>query len=843
MKKTLLTLALASITCHSMAQNYIPVKNDPRLKVKPAAPIRAWAFDLKDVKLLAGSPFKKAMDNDAGYLLSLEPDRLLHHFYVNAKLPVKAPVYGGWETEGLSGHTLGHYLSATSLMYASTGNPEFKKRLDYIVSELARCQQARGTGFVGAMPGEDSAWARVSRGEIKSGGFDLNGLWAPWYVVHKLMAGLLDAYLYTGNKQAINIAEGLSNWSGNLLKDLNEEQIQKMLRCEFGGMNDVLAQLYAITGNKKHLERSYIFFDDFVMKPLSQEIDPMPGKHSNTNVPKAIGSASQYTLAGKQRDKTIASFFWKTMVHNHSYVIGGNSNYEYCGEPRKLNDRLSDNTCETCNTYNMLKLTRQLYSWQPTAELGDFYERALYNHILASQHPENGMMTYFVPLRMGTKKQFSDSLNTFTCCVGSGMENHSKYGEGIYYNGTDGSLYINLFIPSVLQWNEKNITIKQETNFPESDEISFTISAKKPASFPIRIRQPYWAATAIVSVNGKIKTVQADKDGFLVLQQTWKHNDRIKLILPQKLHTQSMPDNPNRIAVLYGPLVLAGRLGEQMPDPVFGTPVLLTDDKNVQNWISPVANQPLTFEMKGVGKPSDVQLIPFYRMYKEYYSVYWDFFTHADWSNRQAEYEAEKKRQGEIAARTIDFFRIGEMQPERDHNLKASEKSYVSDAIGVNGREVRAGGYFSFEINVDSTINNNLLFTYLGDDKDRKFDILAEGKLIKTEELTGGPTGKFYDREYKLPKEITGDKNRITIRIESNHGRTAGRIFGVRTIKGTETPQEQNPQASSLQGDSVLLFSYFKGNGEDGLHLAYSEDARPLHHSWSGWTLSHGLDR
>ena len=783
MKKSLLTIAIAVCSSMSIAQNYIPVKNDPRLKISPAADLKAWGFDLKDVKLLDGSPFKNAMDRDAGYLLFLDPNRLLHHFYLNANLPVKAPVYGGWETEGLSGHTLGHYLSAISLMYASTGNPEFKKRLDYIVSELAKCQQARKTGFVGAMPNEDSAWAKVSRGDIKSGGFDLNGLWAPWYVVHKLMAGLLDGYLYTGNRQAIEIAEKLSNWTGNLLKELNEEQIQKMLRCEYGGMNDVLAQLYAITGNKKHLERSYIFFDDFVMKPLSQQVDPMPGKHSNTNVPKAIGSAAQYTLTGNMRDKTIASFFWNTMVHNHSYVIGGNSNYEYCGEPRKLNDRLSDNTSETCNTYNMLKLTRMLYSWQPTAELGDFYERALYNHILASQHPETGMMTYFVPLRMGTKKQFSDSLNTFTCCVGSGMENHSKYGEGIYYNGNDGSLYINLFIPSELHWREKNAVIRQETNFPESDEIRFTITVKKHSRFPVRIRKPYWASGASVSINGKIIQAEPNSEGFLVLDQTWKNKDQIKLVLPQKLHTQSMPDNPNRIAILHGPLVLAGRLGEKMPDPVFGTPVLLTDDKNVHNWIRPVANESLTFEMKGVGKPDDVQLIPFYRMYKEYYSVYWDYFTNADWSDRQAEYEAEKKRQGEIAARTIDNFRIGEMQPERDHNLKASEKSYVSDAIGVNGREVRAGGYFSFEINVDPTTSNNLLLTYLGDDKDRRFDILAEDKLIKTEELTGGVTGKFYDREYPIPAELIGNKTRITIRIESNHGRTAGRVFGVRTVK------------------------------------------------------------
>ena len=823
--KKLFTLALFLGFFQSQAQNYIPVKNDDRIRVKPAIPLKAYGFDLKDVRLLDGSPLRNAMDRDAGYLLFLEPDRLLHRFHLNAGLPTKAPVYAGWETEGLSGHTLGHYLSAISLVYASTGNAEYKKRIDYIVSELARCQQARGTGFVGAMPGEDSAWHKVSVGDIRTGGFDLNGLWAPWYVVHKLMAGLLDAYLYTDNKEAVAIVEKMSDWTGNLLKNLNQEQLQRMLKCEYGGMNDVLAQLYAITGNKKHLDRSYLFFDDFVMQPLSEQIDPMPNKHSNTNVPKAIGSAVQYTFTGNERDKTIASFFWNTMVHNHSYVNGGNSNYEYCGEPGKLNDRLSDNTSETCNTYNMLKLTRNLFSWQPTAELGDYYERALYNHILASQHPETGMMCYFVPLRMGTKKQFSDSLNTFTCCVGSGMENHSKYGEAIYYNGADGSLYVNLFVPSTLNWREKKVRIRQETRFPEEDATTLVIETRKATSFPIRLRKPYWASTCELSVNGKVQPVTTDADGFLVVNRKWKNNDVIRLSLPMKLHTQAMPDNPNRIAVLYGPLLLAGRLGDQMPDPLFGTPVLLTDDKDVNNWIRPVSGQPLRFEMNGVGKPRDVQLIPFYQMYQEYYSVYWDYFTNADWAARQQEYEAEKKRLKEIADRTIDVFRIGEMQPERDHNLKASEKSYVSDAIGVNGREVRAGGFFSFEMAVDPAASNNLMLTYLGDDKNRQFDILVEGRRIFTETLTGGVTGKFFDREYPIPQELIGTKKTITIRIESNYGKTAGRIFGVRIVRRLAEPVP----AQLLQADSVFLFSYFKGNGEDGLHLAASADGLQWH--------------
>jgi DUF1680 family protein len=315
------------------------------------------------VALLPGSPFYQARQKDSAYIMLLEPDRLLHRFHKNAALPVKDSVYGGWESEGLSGHTLGHYLSAASLLYASSKSPAVKQRVSYIVSELARCQRARGTGYVGAIPNEDSIFAQVSRGQIRSSGFDLNGGWSPWYTVHKVFAGLLDAYTYTGNTQALEVAKGLGRWTWKTIGHLPDSTRLKMLNCEYGGMNESLANLFAITGDSLYLRTARLFYDEFVMGKLAQRIDPLPGKHSNTNVPKAIGSARLFELTGRASDSTIAKFFWETMVHHHTYVIGGNSNYEYCGDPDKLNDRLSDNTCETCNTYNMLKLTGHLFRW------------------------------------------------------------------------------------------------------------------------------------------------------------------------------------------------------------------------------------------------------------------------------------------------------------------------------------------------------------------------------------------------------------------------------------------------------------------------------------------------
>ena len=782
MKQPLLFFILHFTFTISFSQSYIPEKNNAKVKVNPSVSIKAYAFPLKDVKLLQ-SPFRNAMSKDSAYLLLLKPDRLLYRFYKNAGLPVKDSVYGGWESEGLSGHTMGHYLSAVSLMYTSTGNTLLKKRVDYIINELERCQFARKTGYVGAIPKEDSLFGNVANGKIKSGGFDLNGGWSPWYTVHKLMAGLVDAYLYCDSKKALSVVSKMANWTFNTINHLPDSLRLKMLNCEYGGMNDVLANIYSITGNKKYLDLSYKFYDEFVMGKLAQQIDPMPGKHSNTNVPKAIGSARQYELTGNERDKTIARFFWESMVNHHSYVIGGNSNYEYCGMSDSLNARLSDNTCETCNTYNMLKLTRHLFAWQPSTVLMDYYERALYNHILASQNPTNGMMCYFVPLRMGTQKQFSDSFNTFTCCVGSGMENHSKYAESIYSEGTDGSLFINLFIPSTLSWKANGFMLRMETKFPEEDKIHLLIKSTGKKKQIVRIRKPSWATKGIiVSRNGKTISYTYDEYGYILLKEQFQMNDHLEISAPMSLYTESMPDNPNRIAFKYGPIVLAGLLGKERPDPVIGTPVLLTSNRSVEDWVRS-GKSSIQFETKGVGKPFDITLVPFYQIYDQYYSVYWDYFNQEEWVNLQADYEKEKKRLQAIEERTIDNFRIGEMQPERNHNMKASEQSYVDDALGRKGREARRNNFFSFEMNVEQDIASNLLLTYIGDDKDRKWDLLLDGEKVQTIEWPGGKTGTFYDFEYPLPEGLLKGKKRITIRVEANYGKTAGRIFGARIVR------------------------------------------------------------
>lgn len=783
MKKTYLIGAVLLACCTNIfGQSYVPEWKDAKMKVKPVVDIKAYAFNISDVKLLDG-PFATAMNAAANYLLKIEPDRLLSDFRVHAGLKAKGERYGGWESSGVAGHTLGHYLSALALHYASTGDQEFLKRANYIIDELNECQQARKTGYIGAIPNEDSLWLSVSKGNIRSRGFDLNGAWSPWYTVHKIMGGLLDVYLYTNNQKALKINEGIANWTGDITKNLSDLLFQKMLVTEYGGMNDALVNTYAITGNKKYLDLSYRFYDKRLLDSLAAGNDVLPGKHSNTQIPKIIGSARRYQLTGDKKDKAIADFFWETVTKHHSYATGGNSNYEYLSEPDKLNDRLTDNTTETCNTYNMLKLTRELFVIKPSVELMDFYEKALYNHILASQNHTTGMVTYFVSLRMGGKKEYSDEFNSFTCCVGTGMENHVKYAENIYYRGKDGSLYINLFIPSVLNWKEKNISVKQETSLPAADKTTFTITAKQPTSFAIRIRKPYWAETVQVSINGKPQKVMADKEGYIVLNRKWLNHDKIELITPLHFYTQSMPDNPNRRAVFYGPVLLAGVLGDKEPDPL-DVPVFVTGDKDAGKWIQPVSNQPLVFQTSSTASAKPVQLIPFNTTADEHYTVYWDVFTPQQWTVQKKIYEAEKLKQQELEARTVDNLRIGEMQPERDHEL-TGEKTVTGDEHNRKWRMAEDSGYFSFTMKVDPSAINTLICTYWGmDNRGRTFDIYVNDVKIATEDINKYKGSKFYDIPYSIPNEVTRYKLSAKIKFVPKEHNAAGPLYGAKIVTG-----------------------------------------------------------
>jgi len=600
----------------------------PRIPSVPKVPA-CLPFDLKHVRLLDG-PFKKAMERDRKYLHDLDSDRLLRMFRITAGLPSSAKPLGGWEKRELRGHTMGHYLSACALMYASTGDEKLKAKADAIVMELAKCQKAFGNGYLSAFPEEG----------IKKVIYGTDNWWAPWYTLHKIYAGLLDMYNHCGNEQALQVAEGMATWAKKHLDNLTEEQTQRMLNVEFGGMNEVLCNLYAVTKNPDHLALAKQFDHKVVFEPLAHFQDKLKGLHVNTQVPKIIGAAREFELTGERYYYNIATFFWDQVVGARSYCTGGTSNHEHWRtEPHVLAKELGPATQETCCTYNMLKLTRRLFCWEPEARYADFYERALFNSILSTQDPKTGMMMYFVPLASGYWKIFNTPYDSFWCCTGTGLENHAKYGDSIYFHDDKG-VYVNLFIASELNWPEKAVRIRQETNFPEEERTTLVIKTDKPIKLALRIRIPYWATKdVIIKVNGRTqRRLHTSPSSYVMLNQEWKNGDKIEIDMPMSLHLHRMPDDSGLAAIMYGPLVMAGELGTEGLDPktvyaksqgvlrslkVQPAPTLVADADNLDAWIKPVPGKALTFRTINAGKPRDVTLIPFYKLFGQRYAIYW----------------------------------------------------------------------------------------------------------------------------------------------------------------------------------------------------------------------------
>ncbi len=756
----------------------------------------ATPFPLSAVRLLGG-PFERAHEATAKYLLELEPERLLAGFRVNSGLEPKGEIYGGWETGGLSGHSLGHYLSACSQEYARTGDVRYKAKVDTIVEGLAECQRARPDGFLSAFRFDkgfdrkrlDAIWAEVAAGKLRSGGFDLNGMWSPWYVHHKVLAGLLDAQALGGNPQALGVAERFADWAYEETKGLTPEGWQRMLGTEYGGVNESFADLYRRTGNSKDLELARKFYDDRVLEPLSKGEDDLAGKHSNTQIPKIVGLAELYEITGDVKDRRTAEFFWNTVVDHHSYAIGGNSNGEYLGPPDKLADRITTNTCETCNTYNMLKLTRHLFEWHPEAKEMDFYERAYLNHILASQNPATGMVTYFVPLATNAYRGYSNPFDDFTCCHGSGMENHTKHGDAAYFHDGAKTLWVNLFMPTELTWRETGLTLRQETSFPSSNVVTIAVEEGRSATFDLRVRHPGWAKGPIAfRVNGRVVATSVEPSSYASIRRTWKKGDRLEFGLPMTLHAEATPDDPKRVALLYGPVVLAADLG---PTPkgraaapaVFRTPVFVTENRPLDDWLKPVPGKPLTFHAENAMRPDDLTFAPFYAMTDRRTGVYFDRFTPAEWDAKEAEYRAEETRLKDLEARTVDAITLAQMQPERDHRLTESR----TDVREQNDRATRqplTNGWMEFDMKVDGGVPNDLVLTLWGNDRSRpEFAILVDGKEIAADNLEGKPQNRYYDATYNLPEEATKGKSTVRIRIEPRPTKVGPTVAAARMVR------------------------------------------------------------
>ena len=599
--------------------------------VKPQMPVKAYSFDLSDVKLL-DSRFKDNMERDGKWLLSIENRRLLHSWKVNAGMQTYARPFGGWEglDVELRGHTLGHVLSGLALMYASTGNIAYKNKADSLVSSLAEIQKVLNQGgYLSAFP--QNLVNRAIEGKR---------VWAPWYTLHKIMAGLIDMYQYAGNKQALDVVVKMADWAYHKLDTLSPEQLAIMHRTEFGGMMEAAYNLYGITGNVNDKKLAEFFYDHSILDPLAQKEDELAGHHANTQIPKIIGEARGYELTGSEREKTVADFFWQTVIDHHTYVTGGNSDHEFFFEPDQISKHISRATTESCNTYNMLKLTRHLFTWTADVKYADYYERALYNHILASQEPHTGMVTYFLSYTPGTFKTYCTRDSSFWCCVGTGFENHAKYGEGIYYHDDKG-IFVNLFIPSELTWKEKGIKLVQQTKYPEEATTHLTIQEIKDGHVPLYIRYPSWAVSgAVVKINGKNVKISQKSGSYIILDKNWKTGDKIDITYPMSLQLVATNDDPDLAAVVYGPIVLAGDMGTEgmkAPAPFArdqldykNTPVpddiitsLNVKGKKINDWLVPVQGKSLIFKTSGVAS-KEITMIPYYRIDEQRYVIYWN---------------------------------------------------------------------------------------------------------------------------------------------------------------------------------------------------------------------------
>ncbi len=613
-----------------------------KTKVAPKAQVEAHPFNLGQVKLLP-SPFERAMKVNQKYLLALDADRMLWPYHERAGLPIKGERYGGWELKDIVGQTAGHYMSALSLMYASSGDNRFKDRVDYIVSEIAKAQQKHGDGYTG--PVRPEVWKNIFSGDLKAHKWGVGGGYVPWYVIHKTFAGLIDAYIQTDNKQALEVVIKLADWAKKGTDNLDEAQFQDMLRAEHGGMSESLAHLYAITGNKDYLTLAQRFDHKEILDPLVKKEDKLAGYHVNTQLPKILSAARLYELTGDQRYAAAVNFLWDRVINTRSMAPGGVDLREHFYEAGSESAHLAWNSSETCSVYNMLKLTRSAFSWNPSAATMDYYERALYNQILGSQDPDSGGMTYFYNLKPGHFKIYSTPFDAMWCCVGSGIENHSKYADTIYSHNDD-TLWVNLFIPSLLDWQEKDVRIRMETKFPAEETITLTINTKKSQKLDLKVRVPYWATQGgEVTINGEKQNVKSTPESYLTLSREWKDGDKIAVRLPMSLRLRKARDKANLLTIMYGPVVLAGELGAKgMPSDVSPSqaahsgemdppvPVLLIDaDNDLSSWLKRVPGETVRFKTVGVGKPNDVTLIPLADLHHQRYTVYWETMSPEDW--------------------------------------------------------------------------------------------------------------------------------------------------------------------------------------------------------------------
>lgn len=760
-------------------------------------------FPLQEVRLLDGS-FKHACDLNVNVLLQYDTDRLLTPFFKEAGLPLKAELFPNWT--GLDGHVAGHYLSALSMAYASTNNTECKKRADYMINELKLCQDKNGNGYLGGIPDGMNVWNQIKAGDGRAA----SKLWAPWYNLHKTYAGLRDAYLYTGNQTARQMFLDFCDWGLSIIEPLDDQQMEMMLDTEFGGMNEIYADAYQMTNNRKYREAAQRFTHKRLFDSMAKGVDNLDNMHANTQVPKAVGYQRVAETTGDTTYFTAANFFWKTVTDNRSLSFGGNSRREHFPSADNCKEYAEDREGpESCNTYNMLKLTEGLFRMSPDARYADYYERALFNHILSTQHPVHGGYVYFTPARPQHYRVYSAPNQGMWCCVGTGMENHVKYGNFIYSH-SDKDLYVNLFIASELDWKERGIKLTQETLFPDKEDTRLSFTLKKTTKFALYLRYPSWVADGelMVKVNGKDIPIHGNPSSYIAIERKWKNGDVIEMHLPMHASVEHIPNVPEYASILYGPIVLAARSGTEdlkglVADdsrwghiasgkllPLNEAPVLIGTPNEIQKKLEhmkPVKGQPLHFTCPGLFRPeqnSQLVLEPFANIHDCRYTLYFHRMTETAYQNEQEKLARLEQEKLALDQRTIDRVKPGEQQPETDHKMKtsASSQGYEHDE---SWRDATNGGYFEYQMTTNGEKDLVLRIRYRADETgNRLFDILADGQLVATEDCSHNKhEQRFIEKEYAIPTKALKGKNTICIRFQAHEGNKTSRIFHVALLK------------------------------------------------------------
>ena len=763
-------------------------------------------FPLGDVTLLDG-PLKKARDLNIKTLLAYDCDRLLAPYLKEAGLTPKGKPYPNWD--GLDGHVGGHYLTALAIN-AATGSKECQQRMDYFISELQACADANarnhpewGKGYVGGVPQSARIWSAYKKGDFGP----YRSAWVPYYNIHKMYAGLRDAWVYCGNEQARQLFLGFCDWAIDLTAGLTDEQMQQTLDTEHGGMNEVLADAYAISGDKKYLDCAKRFSHRRILTPLSQRQDRLDNLHANTQVPKVVGFERIAELSGEEYYHTAGAFFWDIVTGERSLAFGGNSRREHFPSKEAYTDFVNDvEGPETCNTNNMLKLTEDLHRRNPEARFADYYELATFNHILASQHPEHGGYVYFTSARPRHYRNYSAPNEAMWCCVGTGMENHGKYGQFIYTHVSD-ALYVNLFVASELNWRERGISLRQETAFPYSEQSRITITDGKPQQLTLMVRYPGWVKPGAldVKVNGQKVSIVSGPSSYVAINRKWKKGDTVEINFPMHNSVKYLPNVPQYIALMHGPIVLGMKTGTEdlrrlvSDDSRFGqiangkklpineAPILINNDiEGIATQLQPVAGKPLHYTLSTrMENPIRGELQPFFEIHDSRYMLYWLALSENNYKGYTEQLAKAEQEQQALEARTVDKVQPGEQQPEADHFME-TDQSQTGNTNDVFWRDANNGHYFSYLMQTGGNTNLSLRLKYwgVGEWKSHEFDILVDDVVVTSVNNTGKyRVAEFKYETYPIPADLLKGKSQIRVKFVAKPGRQIGEIYGVRLVK------------------------------------------------------------